>query len=261
MLSIKKARLLLTGILFTIFISQAISQDIIRLANNDLIVAKNIIVSPEIVTYENFNDDDNKKYSLTKSEIASITYKDGSDIKFVTEKGKINNLNLGKNLINFHLFDFVLSNLTISYEILLAEGKYGIQIPISIGYKDETTSLPLPLPFDSDYTNKLVSKFSTGINFNIYPTGQGKFKYLLGPGLLVGDGIYHDTDNSYSSTYEDPYNTGFFKLYLNNGIIFTPVNNLSISAIGSIGIQYMTNSKLKNAETAGAFSLNLSLRF
>jgi len=199
---------------------------------------------------------------LSKSEIVSITYKDGSDITFVSDKQKRNLKKYGKNMVHFHMFDFVYSNLKISYERIISDGKMGIEIPLSIGYKDNTTSIPFPEPFfDSEYTNKLVTKFYSGINFNAYPTGQGKVKYFLGPALHIGDGLYHPDADSYGSNVKDAISTGFIKLLLNNGIVFSPVNNFSFSFIASLGIQYMTDPQIKKAETTGGLSINLSLRF
>lgn len=261
MTTLKKNISLLVLILSIYTGSNVFSQDIINLVSGDIIIATNIVIKPNQVDYQNFNDKDGKVLSLPKINIKTITYNDGTEVKMVSKNQSSNKPNLAKNLINFNLFDFIISNLTISYERILNEGKFGIQIPFSIGYKDETSSIYIPIPGDIEYTNKLVSKFCTGINFNLYPTGQGKFKYFLGPSFLYGNGLYHDRENNYSSTYEEPYNTNYFKLLLNNGIIFTPVDNLSFSIIGSIGIQHMLNKEIKKTETTGALALNLSLRF
>lgn len=237
------------------------AQDIIRTKDGELIVAKKISIQTDVIYYQEYNADNSDKLSIPKNQVFSITYKDGTVVDVITKKSKNRYTNSTNNVVSFHLFDFVFSNLTISYERILPGGKAGIQIPFSIGYKDETTSLPIPLPIDSEYTNRLVSKFYSGINLNLYPTGQGKVKYFLGPSFLIGNGLYHEEVDHYSSYYPDPLSTGFFKLLLNNGIVFSPVHNLSFSIIGSLGVQYMTNNTLKKAETTGGLSINLSLRF
>lgn len=55
-----------------------------------------------------------------------------------------------------------------------------------------------------------------------------------------------------------------FDLIVNNGIVFTPVEALSISMVGSLGIRYTDKTDRyndRNVKTVGAFSANLSCRF
>ncbi len=254
--------LLLFSILTLLVSSKLFSQDVIYLSSKDIILANNIIIKPDSIVYTDFNDTTNTAITISKSIINTISFNDGSAIKIVKNKPSKKSSNFPVNIISFHLFDLVISNLTLSYERIISEGKVGIQIPISIGYKDATTSLPLLLPYGSEeYTNKLVSKFYSGINFNLYPTGQGKFKYFLGPALHIGSGLYFPNYNNYSSDNEDPINTNYAKLLLNNGIIYSPVETLSISVVGAIGIQHMFNTNINKTETTGGLSINLSLRF
>ncbi len=236
-----------------------VSQDIIVLTDNTTVVAKNIVVRVNDVEYQNFND--SSKVIIPRNSVQLISYNDGSQIELNSIQKSFNRLDLGNNLVSFHFLDFVISNFTLSYERIISDGKYGIQIPVSIGYKDKPSTIYFPLPMEPDYTNKLVSKFYTGINFNIYPTGQARFKYYLGPGLRFGNGLFFENANNYSSNSQQSIKTGYFKFLLNNGVVYTPVNSLSISIIGSIGIQYMFDKQINKAQTSGALSINLSLRF
>ncbi len=45
--------------------------------------------------------------------------------------------------------------------------------------------------------------------------------------------------------------------------MFSPIPELSLSAVGSIGIRYVENnsSTIESVKTVGAFSFNLSYRF
>jgi len=161
----------------------------------------------------------------------------------------------------FHFLDFVINNFTVSYERILSDGKYGIQIPFSFGYSENTTAIPLPPPFDSDYTNYLVNKFYSGIKFNIYPTGQGKIKYFLGPEIQFGNGIFHQDNSNYWQNNPYTTTTGYMKFLVNNGVVFTFAKTLSVSVIGSIGIQHMFKINTNATQTTGALSINLSYRF
>ena len=241
--------------------TQLFSQDIITLKNNFTIDAKNIIVTPDEVNYENFYDDTGKVLVLQKSKVVSILYQNGSKVKIYQPAVTVTQSTMGENLITFHFLDFVISNFTISYERIIANGKYGIQIPFSFGYSNKPTSIPVPLPWDSEYTNSLANQFYTGITFNIYPSGQGKIKYFLGPALRFGSGKYYENWDNYSQNTNYSINTGYVKFLVNNGIVFTFANSLSITAIGSIGIQHMYKVDTNPTQTTGALSVNMSYRF
>ncbi len=239
----------------------AFSQDVIFQSNGEVILANNIIIKADSVTYTDFNDSSKTAITISKSNVKRISFENGFEVKIIKNSTSPSKSDLPPNIISFHLFDLIISNFTLSFERILYGGKLGIQVPISIGYNDETTSLPLPFPIDSDYTNRMVTKFYSGININFYPTGQGKFKYFLGPAIHVGNGKYFQHDDGYSSYYNLPIETNFAKLLLTNGIVFSPVEAFSISAVATIGIQHMFVTSLKMTETTGGLSINLSLRF
>jgi len=241
--------------------SNLFAQDIITLKNNYTIEAKNIVVTPDEVKYQNYYAKNGEVLVLQKSEVVSILYKNGSKVKIYEPKIVITQSSMGENLITFHFLDFVISNFTVSYERIIANGKYGIQIPFSFGYSNEPRTVYFPPPFDDGYTNKLANQFYTGITFNIYPTGQGKVKYFLGPSLRFGNGNYYENWDNYSQNSNHSINTGYLKFLVNNGIVFTFANSLSVSIIGSIGIQHMYKVNHNQTQTTGALSVNMSYRF
>jgi len=241
--------------------TQLFSQDIITLKSNFTIDAKNIVVTPDEVKYQNFYDNSGEILILQKSKVVSILYQNGSKVKIYEPAIIVTQTGLSENLITFHFLDFVISNFTISYERIIADGKYGIQIPFSFGYSNEPRTVYFPPPFDDGYTNKLANQFYTGITFNIYPSGQGKVKYFLGPSLRFGSGKYYENWDDYNSSTNSSINTGYIKFLVNNGIVFTFANSLSITAIGSIGIQHMYKVNTNHTQTTGALSLNMSYRF
>lgn len=198
---------------------------------------------------------------LSTMQLASqdaIALKDKSAID---AKKTSNPLDLGENLFAFHFLDFIVNSFTVSYERIIADGKYGIQIPVSFGYSDETTTIYFPVPFEPDYTNKLVNKFYTGVSFNVYPTGQGTIKYFLGPAVRFGNGLYYENADDYGEHKQDHISTGYIKFLISNGVVLTIANTLSISAVGSIGIQHMYKADTDPTQTTGALSVNMSFRF
>lgn len=251
----KKITILVTAILFATL--NVISQDFIYKSNlSDRIAATNINIQNLETTYNIFGDESGQIYSIENNEISMIAFANG-DIRFFESEKKISRRrNFKKNIINYHLFDLVVNNFKLSYERMISNGKIGIQIPIAIGYGDEDNLSG----FDDVY-----NKFYTGLSLNFYPTGQGTVRYFMGPGIQVGSGFFNDGYNSIYGQYtEENINTFVFRFLINNGIMFTPIEALSISLVGSLGIRYTDKVKYNNdnnVKTVGAFSANLSYRF
>ncbi len=170
----------------------------------------------------------------------------------------------GNNLIRYHMLDLIINEFTISYERILKNGKTGIEVPITFGYDKDPVEIYLPLPLgDYNRVNHLVTEFETGANFNFYPGGQGIFKYYLGPGLRYGTGYWYQNVNGddYSFDTSDPINTGYFKFFLNNGFLLTPVRSFSLSLNGFIGIQHAFEATEKQTQTNYGLSFDLIVRF
>ncbi len=240
---------LLLAITLLTFSSGLFAQDYIYLRNQQgRIAAKNIKIGQAGIWYEKYGTDDGTTFTLKPGQVSLIAYENG-EVQMIQDEAKIiQSYDFKKNLITYHLTDLIISNFTISYERILSKGKIGIQIPLSFGYATGDN-------FGSDF---LISKFYSGIYFNFYPNGQGKVRYLLGPGVRMGVG--HDNHYDSSQTYTDTF---YGKLLINNGIIFSPIPDLSLSAVLSLGIRYYPEAEFNNdvVRTTAAFTFNLSYRF
>ena len=251
----KKSLLLSLALILTTTV--IVAQDFIYKRNEgNRISAKNVNVLLEQTTYNLFDQESGEVFSIDNDDISMIVYENGSVRFFERESRVKQRLNFKKNLINYHLFDLIVNNFKLSYERILSNGKLGIQIPLAIGYGDEDAISG----FDDVYNT-----FYTGISLNFYPTGQGKVRYFMGPGIQIGTGFFDGYYNDYSGSYvNQKTDTFIFRFLVNNGIIFTPIEALSISLVGSLGIRYTDktfNSNDQNVRTVGAFSANLSYRF
>lgn len=251
----KKTTLLVA--LFLSFSAGLFAQDYIYLLDQDQsrIAAKNIRLGKTEIKYENYEGTDGRIFLLNPTQVKLIAYENG-DIKYmqvVEVKTKQKEAYVfKKNLVSFHLFDLVFTNFTFSYERILNNGRVGFNIPLSFGY-GSGNSAP-----NNDY---VVNKFYTGLTINFYPTGQGKVRYLVGPGLRIGLG--HD-NNMYNGSYDNEKPDTFYtKLLINNGVMFSPIPELSLSLIGSLGMRYYPEAGENNEEvtTSAAFNFNLSYRF
>ncbi len=243
----------ITSIIVLLFISiSAISQDFIYKKDGGRIVADKIEVLLDQTNYAIFGDKSAELFSINNNEISFIAFENGEVSFFEKESRSRQRYNYKKNMINYHLFDLIVNNFKISYERIVAKGKIGIQIPIAFGYGDEL----------SGYDN-IDNKFYTGVTLNFYPTGQGKVRYLMGPAIQVGSGNYDDS-YSYGNNWDHKtYDTFFLRFLINNGVMFSPIQELSLSVIGSIGIRYIevTSENYNGIKTVGAFAFNLSYRF
>jgi len=248
----KKLLLLLFAI--SLFSVQSYSQDFIYTRNNSRIAAK--IVSLEIseIHYKDYNNPNGEEIAIKNNDVSLVAFEDGHLEFFEPVKKIIMRNDFNRNLLTYHLADLIVNNFTLSYERINKSGKIGFEIPISFGY--------------GHYANidDMYNKFYTGLSVNFYPTGQGKWRFITGPGMRIGVGKWdyynYYYEDGYSSTYDEK--TGYFKLLVNNGVIFTPIKSLSFSVIGYIGIRYAFSvppDYNKDVMTTGGVSVNLSYRF
>jgi len=254
-----KKTLITVAALFFVLINVS-AQDFIYMRNQtDRVAAKNIKILTKETTYNLFADESGTDYSLNNKQISMIAYADGS-IRFFEREEKITNRNnYKKNIIHYHLFDLVVNNFKLSYERIISKGKIGIQIPFAVGYSDNDRNSG----FDD-----VRNSFYTGISVNFYPTGQGVVRYFMGPAIQVGTGYFEDSRYFEGEYIYDKTDTFIFRFLINNGIAFTPIDALSISLVGSLGIRYTDKTENNNnnnddnhIKTVGAFSANLSYRF
>jgi len=85
------------------FVNTIYSQDIITLKNGDEIKSKVLEVTPDLVKYKNWTNQDGPTYSLTKAEIFMIKYQNGTKDVFkeisVSNSAQNNNVNNGSKFI------------------------------------------------------------------------------------------------------------------------------------------------------------------
>ncbi len=260
----KNRSLLLLSILFGLHMA-SYGQDVIVLTNRAKLDAKEIVIKSKTVFYQNFDDDSGQVLSMLLSKIEYIQFANGEKL-FPADLGNRTKTTeaLGFNLINFHVLDFATSNFTMSYERVLSDGKFSLQLPISFGYGDSNTDLLLPPPFDSEFELNFANRFTTGLSLNIFPTRQGRVRYFFGPSIMGGSGIYSEGgyyDSYYGYYIEEEINTGYISFMVNNGLIISPLSHFSISLVASLGARHFFAVDDGKTATTGKLSFNLSYRF
>jgi len=244
------------------------AQDVVFKKDGSKEEVKITLVGDREIQYKKFTNPDGPVYSLAKSEIVMITYANGEYEMFqnLKDPAKIAKqelaTNFARNLLNYHLFDVVYGDFTISYERILASGTIGIKIPVGFGYA-----------YNSDYFNNsdnwVKNLAYSGIGVNFYPTGQGKWRYFVGPNVRIGYGkqshwvtVWDDQGNYMYDEYDDAEGI-YSKFFVDNGIMFTPVRSFSISAIAGMGIRYFPQADYysNTVMPTAYFSMNMSYRF
>jgi len=250
------------------FILNSYSQDVIYKKDGSKEEAKITLVGDKNIQYKKFSNLEGPVYTMPKSDIVLITYENGQYelMQPEHETGKSSkqelSANFTKNMLGYHLFDVVYGDFTISYERILSSGTVGISIPIGFGYA-----------YNTDYFGNsgewVKNLFYSGVGVNFYPTGQGKWRYFLGPEVRIGYGkttywqsVWDDNGN-YISDYQVDDEGVYTKFFVNNGVMFTPVRNLSVSAIVGMGVRYFpeANYSYDAFRPSGYYSMNLYYRF
>lgn len=133
-----------------------------------------------------------------------------------------------KNNVSIFLSDVVMKRISLEYEYVVGEtGNMSINIPVS---------------YSIDKMENIYGYETTwwaGIGMKLYPTGQGKIRYFIGPEVRI-----IAADNNYTDVY---YYEGFTEektieenlihsaFLLNNGMIYEPSENFIFSVNLGLG--------------------------
>ncbi|OYU97468.1 MAG: hypothetical protein CFE21_04020 [Bacteroidetes bacterium B1(2017)] len=243
--------------------------------------------------FKPLNGAPNLKYSLSKSEVLKIKYASGktdvyayntpspstSGNGYAAPFAKADPLsaNFKRRFINISIPDYFAGSITIAYEYFLKTGDYSIRVPLSVGL--HTLGLNKFSQNENEYGRQSYYReskiYSSGIECNYYPFGQGKAKYFVGPSIEFGRFEYVD-NNYYSSSSTGPImQASFQSLLLQNGFLFQPTREINFSV--TIGLGYCrtrflhkdTNNQYPGGDTyatnandfAARWGLNLGYKF
>lgn len=239
------------------------AQDIIFKKDGSKEEAKIILVGEKEIQYKKFSNQAGPVYTLDKNDILLITYENG-EYETINKQENIEKpvkldftKDFARNVFSYHMFDLVFGDFAFSYERILSNGQVGLKIPVALGY------------YRHNNFGNFNNIFYSGIGVNFYPTGQGKVRYFMGPQARIGLGqdndwvTYYDDNGNYLSD-EEVENEGLYtQFFIDNGVIFVPVKNFSISIIASVGVRYFPEAKYSDdvLRPDGQFAVNISYRF
>ncbi len=256
----------------------ALAQDKIQKKQGEIINVKVVEVTEDYVGYRLPNDPSGPVYKLRKDAITKITYESGlvesfggmtspaTTVQPVTDPMSGTEIymstNFGKNILNFDFISILYNEVGLSYERVLDNGFVGFKLPFIAGMGGGESSM----------IRQVANTFQTGLDVNLYPTGQGPAKYFIGPGLRFGKAYdylnvspyyYEPTTGQYVDV-ETRLNYNLLAFQVNNGIVFQPTGHFNISLIMGIGIRKLsdTSGRLSTkTENYGTFNANVAYRF
>jgi hypothetical protein len=262
---------LLLLILFVVSF-KAFSQDALYRKDGIVENVKIVEVNKTDVKYRTTGKPDVLKV-IYVSEVYKIVYEDGTIELFeqktdyappvAEETGNV----FGRNFISANAFDILYKQATVSYEYFLSSGYISFKLPFSVRL------FPENLIYNSSYfghrtyynENKI---YSTGLQINFYPGGQGRIKYFLGPAYEYGkfyifrSYLDQNGNNTVIKKMSIPYNG----LYLQNGVLFNLSDNFNFNVGLGLGASKYTMEVLPGlrhvvTRSEGRVVMNFGYRF
>lgn len=254
--------LLIMSFLLTTIIS--VAQDTLYKTDGTKHSIKTVEINETQVKYKLSTNPNGPIYVLNKENIIKIINESGlidifsiKAIKNIVKDPR--NIDFGRNLISLNVSDFLFNFLTLGYEYTFKSGKYSIKCPLSFGLYSKPKYKPQDYwggyyYYQGAYKNAF-NKFSTGLDFNFYPFGQGKSKLFLGPSILYGQFYFINLDKEIGTYYDFLFQTG---------ILFQPLKHINFSLNAGIGIGHSNSINFgaySNTGIAARGGLNIGYKF
>ena len=191
-----------------------------------------VIILEQTSDFVIFNDANNEKQVLERAKIDKIEkvevedYVDKQEAYPVAMSNENDQYtkNYGKNIIGFNYLEFgILLNVNFSYERIMAEGFLGICV--SGAYSTQTYYSPHLVNAVYYYTERFM------LDINIYPAGQHRASYFIGPSLGYGSYITENPNQG-----QDDYDHNFSTFLLNNGVVLSITPNFALSGKVGLGV-------------------------
>ena len=243
---------------------QTSAQDVIYKKDGDRINAKIISIGEEAIKYKKFSNLEGPDYILAIELIAMIKFMDGGhtvfdkkvakDDTFVAEVKKERVNPYGSNSVSLNYFDLLYTSLSVSYERFSKNGLVSVKIPVGFSF-DETLEI----------TGERIL-YKGGIDINIYPSGQGRVRYFVGPGVKIRRESFPETVGVDQLGNPVKIKTRFSTLgtYVNNGAIFQLNDKINFSLLIAVGIKDSRSSFDSNdsfTDVHGYIEGNFGIRF
>jgi len=275
-------RILTLTLLLSLFFATAHAQDVIVRKNGSTIEGKVVEVGIDKVLYKISQEANAANFVVRKNELLRIEFENGQTIWFdkraerSNARGRERNApivqdeELGKNKIDFSPFKALDSGpgFGISYErILDKRGYFGLLLPFTLTIPDSYY-----LPSIGENSDDQMYYFSPSLK--VYPFGQKRVTYAVGPTLFTGIGTKWQYTNKYdplsgvTTSSEEERQRFRMGMIVNNYVNFQITPHFQIGLNAGVGPRYLDREKYHSStyrngrmEITGEFNFNLGFRF
>lgn len=188
--------------------------------------ARNGKIISEDGNFVKYVDYEGTVFSVKKDYIKEIHY---HNAKSSLKKESSYQKNTSRSILSFNPLALLYRNLGIAYEHIVKNGYIGIKIPFSFAVLGREGAV---------FPNRHL--YQTGIDLNIYPAGQGSFKYFVGPSFHVGKVESVDVFEGITGKCE-PIQSNHTTITLNNGFMWNSPSNFSMSTSLGLGVRSFKN--------------------
>jgi hypothetical protein len=270
--------LILSLVLALSVLTSVCAQDKIIKRNGTVISGKVTEVGIRDVRYQLNSDVNSAKFVIRKAELERIEFGNGETVlindrsarKTSGTSEQPDNAIYGKNVIMISPFKALDSGpgLGVSYERIVGENGYvGIIVPLSLMFKERYYYNQ-----STGSGNKYYSNFYISPGVKLYPFGQRKVTYAVGPNLMLGftkninTQYIYDTSGGQPNIILTPVNHFRLGLIVNNYLNFQITSKVNLGINGGLGIRYLDRSKPNigyndGMQITGEFAFNFGFRF
>lgn len=264
-------------LIFHIFLSYSYAQDVIVRKNGTTIEGRVTEVGIDKITYKLGKSADGANFIIRKGEVKQIEFENGETVSMNPNQARVkrnptNNMDeaFGRNMINFSPFKVLDSGpgIGVNYERIVGTRRlFGITLPLSVTFPD--TYL-----FSSSSGSPNNSMFYLSPGFKIYPFGQKRVTYAVGPHLFTSFGkvrnyisVFDPVRNTYIGS-ETTRNNFRFGVLVNNYVNFQITPQFQIGLNAGLGSRYIDRETVNvvdyhfnRIKVTGEFNFNLGFRF
>jgi hypothetical protein len=280
-------RIITFTFLLSVIFTAVHAQDVLVRRNGSIIEGKVVEVGIDRVLYKISQEANAANFVVRKNELLRIEFGNGQTIWFDKRRERssersseranernspvVQDEPMGRNKVDFSAFKAFDSGpgFGISYErILDKNGYFGLLLPFTVTISD---SYYFPIGSETS-NNEEMYYFSPSLK--IYPFGQKRVTYAVGPTLYAGVGRrwynytdYNPTTQVYTSREEERerFRMG---MIVNNYVNFQITKHFQIGLNAGVGPRYIdrekfqsTTYKTRGMEITGEFNFNLGFRF
>jgi hypothetical protein len=267
---------LICVLIISMFLSYSYAQDVIVRKNGTTVEGRVTEVGIDKITYKLGKDANGANFVIRKNEVKQIEFENGETVSMNPNQSRIKETStnmdeaFGRNMINFSPFKVLDSGpgIGVNYERIVGTKRlFGITLPLSVTFPDNYI-----FSSSSGSPNRSMFYFSPGLK--IYPFGQRKVTYAVGPNLFTSFGKVRNYVSTYDpvrNTYvgeETTRNNFRFGVLVNNYVNFQITPQFQIGLHAGLGSRYIDRETVNvvdyhfnRVQVTGEFNFNLGFRF